>query len=165
MSKSQKPPTNTARETEDPATAVAAEAAERGSTTVATEGLAATPVEQPAAARTGKLEAASPVPASTAAEGSRTTAAAAVEEPVAAAAAPEAISAEEAAARAATVPEEVDTATKRSAQTRLPHSPRYGSKNCLSCFFIQFILCKLHSENCHFTVYSVLETVYINFLV
>jgi hypothetical protein len=62
MSKSKKPPTNTARETEDPATAVAAVvAAERCSQTVATVGLAATPVEQPAAARTGKVEAASPV--------------------------------------------------------------------------------------------------------
>ncbi len=97
-----------------------------------------TALSQRPSARTGKQEAARPGTASTAAEGSRTTAAAAVEEPVAAAVAPEANSAEEAAARAATVPEEVDTAIRRPVQIRLPHSPRYGSKNCLPGFFYWF---------------------------
>jgi hypothetical protein len=102
---------------------------------VATEGPAVTPVEQPAAARTEKQEAASPDTASTVAEGSRTSAA--VEEPVAAA--PETTSAEEAAARAATVPVEVDTATRRSAQTRQPHSLRYGSKTAFLILFFNGI--------------------------
>ena len=66
--------------------------------------------------------------ANSAAEGSRTTTAVAEEEPEAAAAAPEATSAEEAAARAATVPVEADTATRRSAQSQQPHPLRYGSK-------------------------------------
>jgi hypothetical protein len=118
---------------------VAAEAAAWDTTTVATEGPAATLDEQPAAARTGRQDVASPDTANTVAESCQTTATAAVEEPVAvaaaAAAAPGATSAEEAAARAATVPVEADTATRRSAQSRQPHSLRYGSNSTHQFFF------------------------------
>ncbi len=102
-------PTNTAKATDSPAVAAtaagaaAATAATAGIPMVATEGPAATPAVQLAAARTGKRETAIPVTASTVTEGCRITAAVAAEMQVAVAVAaaaeaavPGATSAEEA---------------------------------------------------------------------
>jgi hypothetical protein len=102
---------------------------------VATEGLAAAPVEQQAAARIGKQGAASTGMANTAAEDSLTTAAEV----------PEATQAEEAMAPAVTVPEEVVTAARRIL-------PRICRRNChfvdpnRSVFFRYFSLCELQLD-------------------
>jgi hypothetical protein len=83
-----------------------------------------------------------------------TTAAAAEEE--AEAAVPEATSAEEATARAATVPEEVDTATRRFRPESVAANAILRIQISQSYFLIS--LCKSYFDKCHYTVFSISET-------